>query len=121
MADIEIHRSHHLGLEGARAAADQMAEHLGRKFGLKGEWWGDVMRFERPGVTGSLTVGEKTFDLSVSLGFLLKAMRGSIETAIRYELDQLFADQPAPKEGAPDGKAPAARSKKAPARPKKGG
>src|SRR6185369_17397091 len=69
MADIEIHRPHHLGLEGARAAADEMAAHLGRKFGLKGEWWGDVMRFERPGVTGSLTVGEKDLDLSISLGF----------------------------------------------------
>jgi len=119
MADIEIHRPHHLGLEGARAAADEMAAHLGRKFGLKGEWWGDVMRFERPGVTGSLTVGEKDLDLSISLGFLLKAMRGSIESAIREELDQLFA-KAAPKEKEKE-KPAAARSKKAPARPKKGG
>ena len=121
MADIEIHRSHHLGLKAARAAADEMVAHLGRKFGLKGEWWGDVMRFERPGVTGSLTVSEKEIGLSVSLGFLLKAMKGSIETAIRDELDRLFAAKAAPKEKAPGEKPAAAKSKTAPGRPKKGG
>jgi len=120
MADIEIHRAHHLGMKAARAAADEMAAHLGRKFGLKGEWWGDVMRFERPGVSGSLTVGDKEIALSVTLGFLLKAMKGSIEGAIRDELDRLFAAKAAPKEAAKE-KPAAARSKTAPARPKKGG
>jgi len=122
MADIEIHRSHHLGMKGARAAADQMAEQLGRKFGLKGEWWGDVLRFERPGVTGSLTVDEKEIGLSVTLGFLLKAMKGSIEAAIREELDRLFAAKAAPTQKAEAKEKPAAaKAKKAPARPKKGG
>jgi putative polyhydroxyalkanoate system protein len=105
MPDIEIHRAHHLGLKAARVAAEKMADHLGRKFGLTGEWAGDVLSFQRPGVTGSLTITDKDLALSVSLGFLLKAMKGSIETAIREELDQLFA---------------AAKPKKAPARPKKG-
>jgi putative polyhydroxyalkanoate system protein len=91
MADIEIRRVHDLGLKGARSAAERMSEHLGRKFDLKGDWAGDVLRFERPGVTGSLAVGDKDVRLSVTLGFLLKAMKGSIETAIESELDSLFA------------------------------
>ena len=94
MADIDIRRAHHLGHAAARAAADRMAEHLGRKFDLKGDWDGDVLRFQRPGVTGSLTVGPKDLHLSVALGFLLKAMKGSIEQAIRHELDELFAEKP---------------------------
>src|SRR5260370_979776 len=49
MADIEIRRTHGMGRAAARAAADRMAEHLGRKFGLKGDWDGDVLRFQRPG------------------------------------------------------------------------
>ena len=122
MPDIEIHRAHHLGLKAARAAADEMAEHLGRKFGLKGEWWGDVLRFERPGVSGTLTVNDKEIALSVTLGFLLKAMKSSIEGAIRDELDQLFASKAAPKDAAAAKEKPAApRTKKAPARPRKGG
>ena len=103
MADIDIKRAHNLGLKAARAAADKMADHLGRKFGLEGGWKGNVLEFERPGVTGSLAVDDKDLRLTVNLGFLLKAMRGSIEGAVQEELDQLF------------------KAKKAPARPKKAG
>jgi putative polyhydroxyalkanoate system protein len=114
MADIDIRRPHHLGLAEARAAADQMADKLGRKFDLKGDWDGDVLRFERPGVTGALTVGPKEVHLSVALGFLLKAMKGSIEQAIRHELDALFAAKAAanpPAAGATRKKDPPPRKK----------
>ena len=116
MADIDIKRAHNMGLKAARAAADKMAEHLGRKFGLKGGWRGNVLNFERPGVTGSLAVDDKDLRLSVSLGFLLKAMRGSIEGAVNEELDKLFA---AKSQASP--KADGVKPKKAPARPKKAG
>lgn len=92
MPDIDIRRAHGLGLAAARAAADRMAEHLGRRFDLKGEWRGQVLTFQRPGVTGSLEIGERDLHLSVSLGFLLKAMRGSIERAVLEELDKLFSE-----------------------------
>src|SRR5687768_3572023 len=98
MADIEIKRAHGLGTKAARAAAEKMVEQLGRKFDLKGNWAGNVLRFERPGVSGSLTVGDKDLNLSVALGFLLKAMKGSIEKAVAQELDSLF---PPGKQAAP--------------------
>src|SRR5260221_8392961 len=116
MADIDIHRVHNLGLKAARAAADRMAEHLGRKFDLKGDWEGNVLTFQRPGVTGSLAISDKDLRLSVSLGFLLKAMKGSIENAIAHELDPLFAPKGAT---SPAAKA-LPKSKKAPGSPKKG-
>lgn len=94
MADIELHRVHGLGLKAARAAAERMAEHLGRKFDLKGDWEGNVLRFERPGVTGSLAISDQDLRLSVALGFLLKAMKGSIEKAVEHELDSLFRQAP---------------------------
>ena len=97
MADIQLHRVHSLGLEAARAAAQRMAEHLGRKFDLKGAWEGNVLKFERPGVSGLLHVTDKDLELSVSLGFLLKAMKSSIERAVVQELDALFAIAPVPK------------------------
>jgi putative polyhydroxyalkanoate system protein len=118
MPDIDIKRAHNLGLKAARAAADQMAEHLGRRFGLRGDWKGNVLDFERPGVTGSLAVDDKDVRLTVTLGFLLKAMRGSIEGAVHEELDKLFAKKaatPAPKADS------AAKPKKAAPRPKKAG
>jgi putative polyhydroxyalkanoate system protein len=105
VADIDLKRVHDLGMKAARAQAERMAEHLGRKFGLKGDWQGNVLKFERPGVSGSLAVGEKDLHLVVSLGFLLKAMKGSIEQAVAHELDTLFAEAPRPK------KAPAPKKK----------
>src|SRR5258707_13088081 len=115
MADIDIQRVHNLGLKAARAAADRMAEHLGRKFDLKGDWEANVLTFQRPGVTGSLAISDKDLRLSVSLGFLLKAMKGSIENAIAHELDTLFAPKA---ETSAAAKAPA-KSKKAPGPPQK--
>jgi putative polyhydroxyalkanoate system protein len=119
MADIDLHRVHNLGLKAARAAADRMAETLGRKFDLKGDWEGNTLTFQRPGVTGALAIGDKDLRLSVSLGFLLRAMKGSIEKAIVHELDTLFAAKPAPAKAAAS-KTPAPKSKTAPPPRKKG-
>ena len=118
MADIDIRKTHNLGLKAARAAADKMAEHLGKKFGLEGDWSGNTLNFERPGVTGSLSVDDKDLRLVVTLGFLLKAMRGSIEGAVKSELEKLFPEKAS---ASPRAEAEAAKPKKAPARPKKGG
>ena len=104
-----------------------MADRLGRKFGLKGDWDGDTMRFQGTGVTGTLTVGPKDLHIAATLGFLLKAMKGSIEQAVTRELDQLLAAAPAAKAAPPKAsarpaaapKAKAATSKKAAPRAKK--
>ena len=118
MADIEVRRVHNLGLEAARRTAERLAADLGRKFGLTGEWHGDVLHFHRPGVTGSLAIDAKALHLAVSLGFLLKAMKGSIEQAVMAELDRAL---PVKAAAAPKKATPRAKAKKAPPRPKKGG
>ena len=118
MADIDLHRVHDLGLEKARALAEKMAGDLGRKFGLQGDWEGNVLRFARPGLNGSLAVTAKDLRLSVTLGLLMKAMKGSIERAVALEIDGVFAAAAA--EPAPRAKA-GAKPKEPPARPKKGG
>ena len=104
MADIDVRRVHDLGLKAARVAADRMAADLGRKFELRGFWEGNVLHFERPGVTGALAITARDLHLTVTLGFLLRALKGSIERAVHEELDELFP----------------VKSKKARARPKKG-
>jgi putative polyhydroxyalkanoate system protein len=123
MPDIDVTRIHDLGLAGARARAERMADQLGRKFDLKGAWEGDVLKFERPGVSGSLAVTDHDLRLLVSLGFLLKAMKGSIEKAVVHELDTLFANAKgaAPGEAQKTSKPAAPTAKMGPASPKKGG
>jgi putative polyhydroxyalkanoate system protein len=116
MADIDIKRSHEMSMQDARAAAEKMAAHLGAKFGLKGDWEGDTLHFDRPGVEGSLHLAPRQLTLAVKLGFMLKLMRGSIEQAVIEELDKLFAAHRTAEQKKP---APAATAKKAPAGRKK--
>lgn len=97
MADIDLKRVHNLGMKAARHAADEMAADLGRKFGLAGTWEGNTLHFDRPGVSGRLALTERDLHLTVTLGFLLKALRGSIERAVHEELDTLFARKAAAK------------------------
>ncbi len=119
MADIDITRKHDLGLARARDAAERMAAELARKFDLKGEWAGDVLHFRRPGVTGSLAIGAKELRIALTLGLLLKAMKGSIERAVSSELDALFAQKAAAP--SPEAGSGSARSKTDRASRKKGG
>jgi putative polyhydroxyalkanoate system protein len=91
VSDIDLRREHGLDPAQARAMAERLLERLGREFGLRGEWAGNVLRFQRAGVQGHLALGSGDLHLQVTLGLLLKAMRGRIEQAIARELDQLFA------------------------------
>lgn len=91
MADIAIKRSHSLGLKGAKDAADKMADKLGKQFNLNGDWDGNTLKFERPGVNGALTISDKDMKLEVTLGFLLKAMKGPIERAVNEQLDSVLS------------------------------
>ena len=92
MADITLVRNHTLGLQGARAAADKMADKLTEKFGLSGDWDGNTLTFARPGVSGKLIVTEHDMNLEVTLGFLLKAMKSPIERAVHEQLDAVLID-----------------------------
>lgn len=95
MADIELKRKHHLGVKGAREAAEKMADKLGKQFNLSGEWTGNTLHFDRPGVNGKLTVTDHDMHLAVTLGFLLKAMKGPIEKAVHDQLDKVLDEAPA--------------------------
>jgi putative polyhydroxyalkanoate system protein len=90
MSDIDLRRAHGLPADEAHAMAERLLAKLGQEFGLQGHWAGDVLRFHRPGVQGQLALGPGDLRLQVTLGFLLKAMRGKIERAIETELERLF-------------------------------
>jgi len=114
MADISLKRAHSLGLKGARAAAEKMADKLGKQFNLSGDWQGNTLNFDRPGVNGTLTISDHDMKLEVTLGFLLKAMKGPIERAVNEQLDGVLAA--APKAAKKDDAKPTAAAKaKAPA------
>ena len=58
MADIQIVQENNLSPERARAAAQQVADKVAAEFGMQWRWDGDVLRFERSGVEGALTLAD---------------------------------------------------------------
>lgn len=97
MADIHIVRPHGLGLEGARRLAFRWAEVARNKLDMECRYeeggTHDVLRFERPGVHGTLKVGADRFALDARLGLLLGVFRGKIEGEIVRNLDELLAHE----------------------------
>jgi len=106
MADISLVRAHKLGLKGAHTAANKMADKLGEKFDLTGTWSGNTLNFSRPGVNGTLTVSETEMKLEVTLGFMLKMMKGPIERSVHEQLELILKDAAKP-EAKPAAKATA--------------
>lgn len=91
MADISIVQAHNLTPERARAAAQQVAEKIAREYGLACNWDGDVLRFERSGVTGALTLGERQAAMQINLGFLMGAFAPSIRAKVAEKMQKVFA------------------------------
>ena len=127
MAEIHIHRAHHLGLAAARKIAFQWAEQVEQEFDMECTYeegkTHDRVQFERIGVSGTLDVTQDDFELKAKLGFLLGAFKAKIEEEIVKNLDQLLAHKPAPAAKPPGAKpsttkSPAAKTKaaKSPAR-----
>jgi putative polyhydroxyalkanoate system protein len=90
MATLSITKKHHLSHELAKAAAEKVAQDLRARFALTYQWEGDHIRFERPGLTGALAVTKDEVRLHAELGFLLSALKPSIEREVHKEFDKRF-------------------------------
>lgn len=91
MDDIVIYRKHGKTLAEARKSAEHMANELSEEFDLTCAWQGNVLTFERFGVSGKLEIDEVEVGLTVRLGFLLSALRPSIEREVHKFFDENFA------------------------------
>ncbi|RJF95021.1 polyhydroxyalkanoic acid system family protein [Noviherbaspirillum saxi] len=91
MADISITQDHVLTLTTAKAAAQKMAEQMAAEYDMASEWDGDVLRFTRSGLSGSLTLAEQQARLEISLGFLFKAFATTIEEKVAAKMQKIFA------------------------------
>ena len=98
MPELNIERTHTLGLDGARAVAERWREQAEQEWGMACECelgeTTDRTRFTRSGVSGELVVSDTRFDLQLKLGFLLGAYSGKIEEKIQANLDALLGPEP---------------------------
>jgi len=90
MGTMSIAKKHTLSHKKAKEAAQKVADDLRKRFDLTCAWRGDCIEFERPGLTGELHVGKDEVRLDCQLGFLLTALKSSIEKEVHKEFDKRF-------------------------------
>lgn len=95
MPDIQISRTHSLGLAAARAQARRWGEKATEKFGVQCEYASgdteDLLRFSGNGVDGQLRVTASALELQAELGFMAGMFKDKIESKINAQFDELLA------------------------------
>ncbi|MBA4110378.1 MAG: polyhydroxyalkanoic acid synthase [Leptothrix sp. (in: Bacteria)] len=95
MADIKIQRSHALGMDKARALAQDWMGDAAKQLGLNCQMVQgddeDIISFERMGVTGQMKVRADAFELDTKLGMMMSAFKPLIEAEIDRNLANILA------------------------------
>jgi putative polyhydroxyalkanoate system protein len=95
MATIDITRQHTLPLEDAKKKAEDLAKGMAEKFDINWKWDGNTIKFDAPsgkakGTKGEVAVTEKSVRVAIDLPFLLKVLKGTIESKVNEKLDALI-------------------------------
>jgi len=96
MATIDIRRPHALTKDVVRERAEELARSMETKIGIRWRWDGDRIRFDAPsgaakGASGSVSVDLQQVRVEVDLPFLLRAVKGMVESRINQKLDEVLA------------------------------
>lgn len=94
MSHIDIRYDHTRTPEQARSALEQAACKLDQRFGLQSHWSGDRLSLSGSGIEGVIELLPGQIHVTATLGFLLSAMTGMVETEIRRVLSEKL-DAPA--------------------------
>jgi putative polyhydroxyalkanoate system protein len=91
MATIDIRKQHTLSKDEARQRAEELARGMEQKLGIRWKWVGDVIDFDVPsgaakGATGKMSVEASAVRVEIDLPFLLRAMKGTIESKVNEKL-----------------------------------
>ena len=90
MSDIKIIQEHNLSLDEARQAARKVAAQMELDYEMTTTWEGDLLKFERSGVSGSLALLDKQAQLEIKLGFMLKGFASKIEEQVSKNMRKVF-------------------------------
>ncbi len=85
---MKFRRSHNFTVEEAKLHADEIADDLCQRFGLKSEWRGDSLYLRGTGVKGELHLEDHVLEIVIELGLALKLMEGPIRNVVEHSLDE---------------------------------
>jgi putative polyhydroxyalkanoate system protein len=95
MPTIDITRPHSLSKDDAKKKAEELAKGMQEKFSIVWRWEGDTIRFAAPsgaakGTKGEVAVTDKDVRVAIDLPFMLKVMKGTIESRVNEKLNQIL-------------------------------
>jgi putative polyhydroxyalkanoate system protein len=95
MATIDVSRSHKLSKDEAKKRAESLADSMKQKLDLDWRWDGDRIVFDASrgpakGTKGSVDVGDSEVRVQIDLPFLLRVMKGTVESKVTEKLAQLL-------------------------------
>lgn len=93
MPDISIKQTHALSLQQAREAAQAVADQMATEFDMCTQWHGEVLSFQRDGLSGTLALRQHEAQIDVTLGMLFKAFAPVIEDKLNRKMMKVFGAQ----------------------------
>ena len=94
MTTLHIRQPHRLPPAQVRDRLEHLARALRSQWDMDYRWEGDRLLFRRSGAQGHIEVGEDYVELSLTLGLLLRPMKGRIEESVRRQLAQELGHTP---------------------------
>jgi len=91
MSRIDIRHPHQRPIKEARSKVENLASKIAERFDVDYGWDGSTLVFERSGVHGEIEVSKNEIHVVATLGFLLFALKGPIESEIRRYLEDEFS------------------------------
>lgn len=88
MAKIQMTHTHNLGKEEAKKKVNELFDAFSSRFGIRTNWNGDVITLQGSGFDGTAKVTDKDVDVSVSLGLMVSAFKGQVESGLKAELEK---------------------------------
>jgi putative polyhydroxyalkanoate system protein len=87
MANIQIKRTHDLGLDDARTEVEKIAQSLKSEIQADYFWNGNKLQFKRSGASGTIDVGADYINMDIKLGMAFSMLKEKIEKSINHKLD----------------------------------
>lgn len=85
---MQIQRNHELGREEVRRRIESAAEALTKKYGVRTEWKQDALKMSASGLDGQITYDDNQVTVVATLGFALKMLESTIQSAVEEALDE---------------------------------
>jgi len=88
MADIELSRSHSLGVTEGREAVERVAKQLEEDIGVTYQWSEDTLHFDGQGAEGHIEVEQEMVQIAIHLSAFLRPMQSRLRKEAERYLDR---------------------------------